>query len=156
VRSQVEQHAACLLGPAALAPLPRVDLRPPALEARLEPQQLAERPRLHQPPQRQEVAVPTPVVEDARKDAARRGRVGKLLSLRRAHGQRLVHHDVQPGLDRRQPKPHVLPVRRGHNHQVMRVRGGEQRVGIRQHRDLRIPRAHLRGALLVRRDDRGK
>ena len=57
-------------GVAALAPLAAVDLGPPALEARLEPQQLAERAVRDEPAQREEVAVPAAVVEHARDDTA--------------------------------------------------------------------------------------
>jgi hypothetical protein len=156
VRAEVEEQATGLLRRPALAPLAHIHLRAPAVEARLEAHRLAERPPGDEPLQRQEVTVPAAVVEDACDNAARSGSFLEPLSVGHARGERLVHHQVEPGLDRGQPERGMLAVRRGDHHQVVRVRPGEQRRGVRQdlHPGMCSPR--LLGSLGVRGDDRGK
>jgi hypothetical protein len=156
VRAEVEQQAARVLAVAGLTPLARVHLGPPALEARLEAHELAERAVRHKPPKREEVAVPATVVEDARHHAALSGRVGQPLGVRHARRERLVHDQVQPGVHRRKPERHVLAVRGCNHDQVMRIGPGEQRVGIGQDDHPGMSPLRAVGPLGVGGDDRGQ
>ena len=125
MRAEVEQEPARVLGAPTFPPPVLVDHGAPALEARLEPRELAERPIGDQAPQRQEVTVPAPVVEDARHHAVLLGGVREPLGIRDARGQRLVYDEVQSRLHRGQPERHVLAVRRRHHNEVVRARGAE-------------------------------
>ncbi len=71
VRAQIEQQPAARRAGRDLAPGGAGELRPPALEARLEPVHLAELSLVEQPAKGQEVGVPAAVVEDGERHARR-------------------------------------------------------------------------------------
>ena len=103
VRAEVEQHSAALEGIGRLAPHARPHFGTEALEARLEARDLAEGPLGDQPPERDEVAVPAPVLED-RQPAPGGEQSPRLGRVRR---ERLVDDDRQPALEAREPELHV-------------------------------------------------
>ena len=90
----------------------------PAFEPGLEPGHLAQGPGGEQFPQGQEITVPPPVVEHRQHPAQLPCHVNKFLSLRTGHGERLVHHNVQPRLQRRPGQGKVGCRRRRQDHQV--------------------------------------
>ena len=96
VAPQVGQQPAGVGGVGQLAPALGVDLRTPALEARLQTRRRAEGALVEQAAQGQEVAVPAPVVEHRQHHAGRPRLVGQGAALGRGRRQRLVDHHRQP------------------------------------------------------------
>ena len=142
-------------GAALLAPsLP--DLRPPAVEPRLEPQHGAEHALVDQPPDRQEVAVPAAVLEHGQRDAPAAGLLDDLAPLGGRRGQRLVDDDGQPRLDTASRAiGDVRPVR-CRDHDQVDLAGTDQLVGAVEQRRARVVAEHLRAPVRVRGHDRGQ
>ena len=143
MRADVEQDPARVLGTAALAPLAPVGLGPPAIEARLQTHQVSQRALGDEPPQRQEIPVPAPVVEDARHHSACRRGIREPLRVGHVRGQRLVHHEVKADVHGSEGERHVMPVGRCDHREVVRVGGCEQVVGRRKDPHVRVGGARL-------------
>ena len=119
VRTQVEQHPTGVLRRTGLAPLADVDLRAPALKARLEPAQVSQRTVLDEAPQGEEVAVPAPVVEDAGHNAPLGRRGSQPLAMLGCCRQGLVDHKVEAGLDRRHSEGEMCAVGCRDDHKIV-------------------------------------
>ena len=140
VDHQVEEQALAALAGALDGPA-RLRRRPPALVARLEAVDGAERALAQQPLQRQDVGVPAAVLERDGEAAVAGGERLELARLGGGHRERLVDHDVAAGGERRRGDRRVRVVRRRHDDQVQRRRHREQLIGRRHD-----PRARIAAA----------
>ena len=115
MRAEVEEQPARLGW--LLAPGAR-ELRPPAVDPRLEAVHGAERALADELPHRQEVAVPAAVLEHGQHEAALVGGVDEPPCLLGRRRERLVDDDREPDLERGQRIGHVEAVRRRHHDEV--------------------------------------
>ena len=115
MRAEVEEQSARLGW--LLAPGAR-ELRPPAVDPRLEAVHRAERALADELPHREEVAVPAAVLEHGQHEAVLVGGVDEPPCLLGRRRERLVDDDREPDLERGQRIGHVEAVRRRHHDEV--------------------------------------
>jgi hypothetical protein len=154
VRPEVVRHPAAVA--ARRAGLPRrTGPRAEPLEPRLEPPHLAQRAGLDQPPDRQEVAVPPPVLERRQHRPGRLRSRDQRLGVGQVHGQRLVDDRCQPAAHDLERQRRVRRSGRRDDDEVdLALVGPGQQLLDRPH-DRRVGMARRRrgGPLRVPRDD---
>ena len=151
MRAEIAMRPAGLVG--LLAPL--LADRAPPLEAGLEAVDRAESPLVEQCSDGLEVAVPAPVLVDGQDPARAFGRLDQRLGLRHVHRDRLVDHDVPPGVERADADRDVGPVRR-RDDDHLDLAGVEQLVDRADDPGPRMLGGGARLATRVGRRDRGQ
>jgi hypothetical protein len=116
----------------------------------------AELVRVEQTAQRQEVAVPAPVLEHRQHQSALGGRVDKPAALGCVQRERFVDDDRQPGLERGQPERHVAAVRSRDHGQIELSRPLPDLVSRSDHGHARVLTERLLAALVVAGHDHGQ
>jgi hypothetical protein len=116
---EVEQEAAGFLGVSPFTPRPVAAGRPPPFEPRLEPEDRPEHLVGDEPAHREQIPVPSAVLEDGEEQIPFGSGDLQAAALLggRCHG--LVDHDREPRPERGQSERHVGPVRRCHDDQVV-------------------------------------
>ena len=117
VRTQVVEQARQVIRTARLAPA-ALGLRPPALEAGLEPVDAPERAVVDESAGSEDLGIPSPVLEDMQLQAACLRQVDEPLGLRGRARQRLVDDDGQAVLQGSGGLRNVRGVGRGDDHEV--------------------------------------
>ena len=154
VAAQVEEQPPALRRNAL--PPSAAHLRAPALEARLEPVHTAELVRGQQPPQRQEVPVPAPVLKHRQQQPALGSRIDEPAPFGRIQRERLVDDDRELGLESRQPERNVAAVRRRDHGQIELARPLPDLVSRPDHGHAGVLAERLLAALAVAGHDHGQ
>ena len=110
---------------------------------------------VEQAAQREEVVVPTTVLEHGEQHPRGLGSFDKPAPVGGGRGQRLVDHHSHARLDAAQGQRHMRIVRRGHYHQVQLVRAGEDGVSLRDHLGVGMVLPGLGRPTRIGGDDRG-
>jgi hypothetical protein len=143
VGAEVEQHAAALGRGRRIAPGLAPELRPPALEARLEAQHLAEPARVDQAPQGELLGVPAAIVEDGQRHPGALGLLDQRGCGAGRRRQRLVNDDRDSRVDGAGGELDVGVVRAGDDDQLMPA--GAPEHGLRRRLDPDIGIGDQRG-----------
>ena len=114
---EVEEKTAGFVRRAALAPAARRD-RSPTLEARFEPDRIADHALRKESPKRKEITIPSSILKWNDEPATTTPRISERARLARRGRERLVYHDVQPGRDRSQRQRNVSTVWRRDRNEI--------------------------------------